>query len=258
MHIQQKGHLGWCIVLGVVFMLGLASCRTVNTQTSITPAPSLDVYLLIGQSNMAGRAPYGAADAAPIKNVYLLNDKDEWEIAKNPLNRYSTIRKEISMQRLGPGYSFAISMQQYAPQQRFGLVVNAKGGSAIKEWDEDAHFYQEAIRRAKIAAETGTLKGILWHQGETDFEDADYLAKLTALIGRLRADLGNPNLPFVAGQINNIDLINAQIEALPKHVPFTGFVSSDGLIAVDQWHFDIDSVKLMGRRYAEQIQQLQK
>lgn len=259
MNIQTWRLSLWRIAFGVICTISIASCSTTNTQHTTTQheAQPLNLYLLIGQSNMAGRAYYGVEDAAPIENVYLLNGSDEWESAKNPLNRYSTIRKEMSMQRLGPGYSFALGMHEYAPAQRMGLIVNAKGGSAIKEWDRDAHFYKEAMRRTKIAKKSGVLKGILWHQGETDFEDANYLAKLMVLIGNLREDLQQPNLPFVAGQINDIELINAQIAALPKHVPMTGFVSSEGLIAVDEWHFDINSVKLMGRRYAEQIQKLQ-
>ncbi len=45
-----------------------------------------------------------------LQNVYLLNDKGNFEPAVNPLNRYSTVRKDLSMQRLGPAYGFAKEM----------------------------------------------------------------------------------------------------------------------------------------------------
>jgi len=68
---------------------------------------------------------------------------------------------------------------------------------------------------------------------------------------------GAENLSFIAGQINNIPAINDQIATLPQVVPFTGFVSSDGLKAMDSWHFDTVSMKLLGERYAQEILKVQ-
>ena len=47
-----------------------------------------DVYLLIGQSNMAGRGTMHASDTThSIEGVYLLSDAGEVLEARNPLNR---------------------------------------------------------------------------------------------------------------------------------------------------------------------------
>jgi len=215
------------------------------------PKEALHVYLLIGQSNMAGRAPFTKQESGAIPRCYLLNDKDEWEPANNPLNRYSTIRKGLGMQKMNPGYAFAQTMLAKNKAISIGLVVNAKGGTNIRNWARGSRFYKEALKRTRTARKTGTLKGVLWHQGESDSKDARYLDKLKALIADLRKDLDEPDLPFVAGQINNVGLINDQIARLPEVVPFTGFACSDGLKAMDRWHFDARSMKLLGRRYAE-------
>jgi hypothetical protein len=222
-------------------------------------AKDLDIYLLIGQSNMSGRAPYSAAEAEPIDGVLLLNDSDTWEPATNPLNRYSTIRKDLSEQKMGLGYSFSLKMHEHCPEQEIGLVVNAKGGSSIYEWDKGDRFYDEAIRRAKIALQSGKLKGILWHQGETDENDSDYLTKITQLITNLRNDLDAANIPFIAGQINTSkdNLFNQLILDLPNSVAHTAVASNQGLRTMDQLHFDHDSTLLLGQRYAEQMQRLQ-
>ena len=66
-----------------------------------------------------------------------------------------------------------------------------------------------------------------------------------------------PELPFIAGQIDNVPSINDQIAMLPDRLPFTGFVSSEGLAIFEEWHFDATSVKLMGERYAEEILKIQ-
>ena len=246
------------ILFGLFILTGACSTTSMKNAGNAAPQNDLHLYLLIGQSNMAGRAFYAEEDALPIPGVYLLNEKDEWEIARNPLNRYSTIRKHISMQRMGPGYEFVKELRARTPSTKIGLIVNAKGGSGIQEWKQGSYFYQEAVRRTQRAISSGELKGVLWHQGETDQYDSDYLAKLEKLVQDLRVEFNNPELPFVAGQINNIKLINDQIAELPSRVPYTEFVSSDGLIAVDEWHFDLASMKLMGQRYAEKILLLQK
>ena len=221
------------------------------------PKEKLHVYLLIGQSNMAGRAVIAEEEAGEIDRCFLLNGDDEWEAAKNPLNRYSTIRKGLGMQKLNPGYSFAHAMLSGDEKVSLGLVVNAKGGTRIEQWGKGTKFYVEAVRRAKEAQKTGTLKGILWHQGESNAGNPEgYLEKLAALVADLRKDLDAPDLPFVAGQVRDVPAINEQIARLPETVPMTAFVSSDGLTATDRWHFDAASQKLLGERYAEKIKDL--
>ena len=72
----------------------------------------LHIYLCIGQSNMAGRAPYTEEDAKPIERCLLLNGEDQWEAAAIPLNKYSTVRKGIKWQKMNPSYMFAKTMLQ--------------------------------------------------------------------------------------------------------------------------------------------------
>jgi hypothetical protein len=218
------------------------------TQTADVP---LHVYLLIGQSNMAGRAPFTAAEAAVIPRCSLLNKEGKWEPAKNPFNRYSTIRKGLGMQKMNPGYAFAKTMLEKDKAISIGLVVNAKGGTSIKLWAKGSKFYKEAVKRTRLAQKTGVLKGVLWHQGESDSKDPKYLDKLKALIADLRKDLDDPKLPFVAGEVQKVKLINDQIKKLPKAVEFTGLASAKDLTTMDRWHFDAKSMKLLGKRYAE-------
>lgn len=94
-------------------------------------AQDYDLYLCIGQSNMAGRGTLIEETSGAIPDVYLFNDRNEFEKATNPLNRYSTIRKELKMQGVGPAYSFAKTMATQTGR-KIGLVVNARGGSSIQ------------------------------------------------------------------------------------------------------------------------------
>lgn len=94
-------------------------------------AQDYDLYLCIGQSNMAGRGTLTEETSGAIPDVYLFNDRNKFEKATNPLNRYSTIRKELKMQGVGPAYSFAKTMATQTGR-KIGLVVNARGGSSIQ------------------------------------------------------------------------------------------------------------------------------
>jgi len=229
----------------------------VVSAVSAADAEPRHIYLLIGQSNMAGRAAFTKAEAEPIARCSLLDREGKWTPAKNPLNIYSTIRKGAGMQKMNPGYMFARTMLEKNKAISIGLVVNAKGGTSIKSWAKGTKFYKDAVKRTKLAQKTGVLKGVLWHQGESDSKDAKYLDKLKALIADLRKDLGQPDLPFVAGQVNKVPLINDQISKLPKAVEHTGFTSSEGLTCKDRWHFDSKSMRLLGKRYAEAMLKIQ-
>ena len=107
---------------------------------------TFDLYVCIGQSNMAGRATLTPEVMDTLRNVYLLNDKGNFEPAVNPLNRYSTVRKDLSMQRLGPAYGFAKEMARQT-KRPVGLVVNARGGSSINSWLKGSKdgYYEEAL-----------------------------------------------------------------------------------------------------------------
>jgi hypothetical protein len=61
----------------------------------------------------------------------------------------------------------------------------------------------------------------------------------------------------VAGQIHAEPGLNDQLARLPDLVPFTGVAGSDGLRVMDRWHFDAESMRQLGRRYAEALRRIQ-
>lgn len=261
----MRQHLAYTICLCLSLLIGSAPLAYAENQPAHAdqaPPKDLHIYILIGQSNMAGRAPITEDIAGVIDRCYLLDDKNQWVPAKNPLNLYSTIRKAEGMQKLGPGYGFAVQMLKDNPDLKLGLIVNARGGSKIESWVGDKpEYYQALIKRVKALDDAGTIKGVLWHQGESNSDKPEqYLGQLTTLITNLRKDLGDEKLPFVAGQITNTPAmaINDQIAKLPSVVHATAVASSEGLKTQDRWHFDTESQLKLGERYAEQMIRLHK
>mgnify|MGYP001427190629 CR=1 FL=1 len=101
-----------------------------------------------------------------------------------------------------------------------GLIVNARGGSSIRSWVKNAKqsggYYDEAIRRAKEAMKYGTLKAIIWHQGEADCSNPEaYKQKLISLVKDLREDLNMPELPVVVGQISQWNWTKREAGTVP-------------------------------------------
>ena len=247
------------VPLGLAMLVVTLCSVEVRGEAQGVPDPeNLHIYLLIGQSNMAGRAAIPDDATGVLERCYLLNDKNEWEPAKNPLNRYSTVGKDLGMQKLGPGYSFAKKMLEQNPDIKIGLIVNARGGTKIEQWLGKSKLYWGIRGRAKPFKGTGQIKGVLWHQGEGNSgQPEEYLAQLKVLIGNLRSDLDDADLPFVAGQIKEGEPINAEIAKLPEAAHMTAVADAKGLTTTDRWHFDTKSQLLLGERYADQMIKLQ-
>lgn len=224
--------------------------------------PKLDLFLFIGQSNMAGRGYITDNYKGNIKNAYLLTPTGGIEPARNPLNKYSTIRKRLDLQGVGPAYSFAKAITERTGHP-LGLVVNARGGSSINSWMKGAkdNYYDEALTRIRQAMKYGTLKAIIWHQGESDSKNPEaYLLKLQELVANLRKDLNNEKLPFLVGELaewranGTSEKFNEMLRTVPQRIPNSYCVSSKELVPLineNDPHFSADSQIILGRRYAD-------
>lgn len=232
---------------------------------------TFDVYLLIGQSNMAGRGHLEAKDTAEIiEGVWLLNADGVPEPAIAPLNKYSTIRKELSLQGYNPGSEFGRIMHLETGNPIL-LVVNARGGSHVAEWQPGNvnGYFRDAVTRTREALNYGGFKGILWNQGETDVQrrTPDYPEKFSFMITELRKELEADYVPVVIGQVGrwnwapkeDIALFNDSIvPATSRLVPNCSYISSEGLERrfknkERDPHYSREAQIELGRRYAEAI-----
>ncbi|MFA5848807.1 MAG: sialate O-acetylesterase [Bacteroidales bacterium] len=235
-----------------------------TTLSTVVYSQEYDLFLLIGQSNMAGRGAMAMGDSSVIEGVYLLTPENSIEPATNPLNKYSSIRKDISMQQMSPGYGFARTIYAVSGRKVL-LVVNARGGSTIEEWTKDnpeKNYYSEAIRRTKSAMKFGRLVAILWHQGEGNSDNpGDYLTKLNSFVSNLRNDLGVKELPFIAGEIApwwnpQASKFNPVIREISKTIPYSDYVSAEGTKTATNEsdpHFNRESQIILGERYAQKV-----
>jgi hypothetical protein len=240
--------------------------------TSPSPPPAKEqfhLYLLIGQSNMAGRGALGKEREISNERILNFSKENSWVSAVEPLHTDKPIAGA------GIGMSFAREMADAEPKITIGLIPCAVGGTPLQRWQKGGDLYQQALVRAKLAMQNGMLKGILWHQGEGDSSREDtarsYGARLTQMVADLRADLGAGEVPFVAGKLGEFlaregkdgspsfwPVVNEQIAGLPAISSRTAVVESAGLKHKgDVVHFDTPSLREFGKRYAEAMKKLQ-
>jgi len=248
---------------------GAFFCHAADLE-SLPPKEKFQLFLLVGQSNMAGRGVVADDDRTPDPRVLMLNKAGEWVPAIDPMH----FDKPIA--GVGLGRSFARVVADANPGVTIGLIPCAVGGTPIDSWRPGAsyeptksHPWDDALRRTKLALRSGELKGILWHQGESDSNAElapSYEAKLHDFIQRLRTELVAPQVPFVVGQMGKFadkpwdeyrEIVNKAHQDLPGKVARTAFVPSTGLKHKgDKVHFDSASYRKLGERYAAAYLQL--
>lgn len=260
------GRYTFNIGIAIFGLLLLGASRTPDA-ISTKPDNNLHLYLLIGQSNMAGRGALDDSSKIINQNILMLTKDNTWTKAVDPLHF-----DRPAVVGVGPGLSFAREMLElYGEKEiKIGLIPCAVGGSGIDSWQVGKKFiedypYDDAIRRAKKAQERGVIKGILWHQGESDTNEkrkAMYIERLIKLVQNLRQDLQAPNLPFVAGELGyykeNFKSFNTVFNQLEQQIPHSTFVKANNLNHNgDGVHMDTPSARKLGLRYAHAMYGLQ-
>ena len=256
-----------CSIL-LTFLCSMPIVGVFGQTQNQTPDPNFHLYLLIGQSNMAGRGVVDAESKNTDARVQMLTKNLTWTTATDPLHF------DKSAAGVGPGLAFGKRMAEANPQVRIGLIPCAVGGTSIKAWLPGAedkftktHPYDDMLKRVREAQKSGVLKGIIWHQGEADrAASKTYGQSLTGLIELLRKDLNVPEVPFVAGELSSFNTnnqamtekFNAVVQGLAKTVKNYACASVEGLNHKgDHLHYNAESARILGKRYAEKMLELQ-
>ena len=191
------------LLAAVLAMGGLQAEESVSISSS---KENFHLFLLMGQSNMSGGVGLAAGDTQPVPHVLKMRwakegDEPKWAPGAHPLHP----RRPNKKARFGPGLSFAETYVADKPGVVVGLIPMAWGGRSIVQLSKGSEIYSDAIRHTKAAMQVGTLKGVLWHQGESDTVEQTrtdaYEKRLHRLVEDVRKDLGSPQLPFVVGNL---------------------------------------------------------
>ena len=220
-------------------------------------------FLLIGQSNMAGRGL--VREAEPVDNC-----DGRIKVLRN--GRWQNMYRPVNPDRDRAGTCLAESFARaYADDHtdvEVGLIPCADGGTSLNQWREGGLLFDNAINCAKLAMRTSHIVGILWHQGEGDCGENNYphsLEKISAIMDALRRELGAEDVPLLVGglgdfldkndkhpELKNYIHVSAALKEFAKISHRTAFVSAEGLSSnPDNLHFCHASLMEFGLRYYE-------
>jgi carbohydrate esterase-like sialic acid-specific acetylesterase len=233
-------------------------------------AARTQAFLLFGQSNMWGVPNPEAQDLQVNPKVEVLTlsacgqrGANQWVPAQPPLHGcVGQPGNGSNGPGVGPGDYFARTVAAAFPDDTILLVPNAIPGVSIDVFQPGQQAYNSIITRARMAQERGEIRGIIFHQGETDCGSTQtWPSRVKTVVDRLRSDLGIPDAPFVAGELLYVNPcssgMNPVINSLPNTIPNSVVVSANGNFGAVQGdgynnlHFNLAAQREFGRRYGE-------
>jgi len=229
---------------------------------NLPPKKDVWIFIMAGQSNMAGRGVVEPPDTLSNSRILTINRDNEIIIAKEPLHFY-----EPNLTGLDCGVSFARELIRHRNSITILLVPAAVGGSSSTQWLGDSlHRNVRLLSNFKTRVEAvkkyGTMKGILWHQGEADTEAKlipEYEGRLQKIFAQLRLYCDDATLPIVIGELGsfsenqaNWNLINESIHHYVSTDKQAAVVDTDDLKPKDdKVHFNSAGQRIMGERMAK-------
>lgn len=256
------------------------SPESTQASTPSQPIPSkfqgnLALFILAGQSNMSGKGKLDQQSKATHSQIFSFGNDYRWHVAKEPLDEIKDqvdfISREGKSPGVGPGISFAKTLLKHNPDLVIGLIPCAKGGSTIQGWQKklsEDTLYGSCLKRYRAASLMGSLKGLLFFQGEADALDKkkfpdlalspqSWSPKFRQFVQDFRADTQTPNLPIIYAQIGTHgapDLL-PHWEAIKKQqeeisLPYLLMITTDDLPLQDYVHYTTKSYRTIGKRFA--------
>jgi hypothetical protein len=236
---------------------------------TFVPRASAIVVLHIGHSNMAGRA----TNPPELKPFFYDTDPRLWVYAKGgtfrPAREPSAPDNQDG-QAAGPGMALLRSALAVAPAG--GQVISIGHGHSgsfagyCSSFRKGGLFYDIVMAPARELKGKVTFAGIFTMFGQSEHNATAAMQSrfsdcMAGIAQEMRADLGEPELPFVIGDyemgISRPDIaptssfaraIIAQIQMIPGKVPRSVIIPTLGFPMQDDHHFNMAGHKMWAER----------
>ena len=220
-------------------------------------------FLLIGQSNMAGRGVISEAELYTNESLKVLRN-GRWQAMYVPVNP----DREFSGRCLAESFADAYAKEHNVD---VGLIPCADGGTTLDQWAPGGLLFDNAVFQASLAKRTSKIVGVLWHQGESDCTDELsilYEEKFLKIMQAFRDKLDLHNVPFILGglgdmcegRFKNYKEVNKTLQKIAREQKMVGYASADGLTSndFDKIHFNTKSLIEFGLRYYSEFKRFEK
>ena len=284
----------------IIVLIALAICAAAcASATSRQSDGAVQVVLLAGQSNMAGAGGYFELDDETRARIDRVKQRVQLSVSGNSPQPLSYSMSKFHLEKygfaetFGPEMFIGLTLAEQNPTQEFLLIKTARGGTSLygawnPEWSADkaaienteekrrSRLYELHIRHvrdnlAQLDRDNRDYEilGMVWMQGENDaareVSARSYEENLTALINAYRTDVGEPQMPFVIGQINSTygkfragpSVVRSAMAAVAQSDPFTLLVETstnrswaDYPKHPDNTHYNTEGQQRLGRAFA--------
>lgn len=250
--------LKYLLVPTILAAWAFPSCKPAE---STPPKADTLVFIMAGQSNMAGRGTVTAADT--IKHPRVLEIDDNGTISRK---REPNTIFQGAIAGVDCGLAFGKELVPHLGPNTCVLLVQCSiSSTGIQDWLGDSTrgvpLYTNLLSRTRMGIQHGPLKGILWHQGEHNASDQSsatgYAQALSTFIQKYRNDLNQSQLPFYIGLLPSwskrpfTTVINSDIQSTANTVPFVYLIPTADLPAKpDSLHIESAGQREFGKRLA--------
>ena len=243
--------------------------------------PKFQIYLCFGQSNMEGGVPAESVDMEYVDPRFQVLATDATNADRTMGGWYPAYPRIIGLGGLCPLDYFGRTMVAVLPADyKVGVVPVASGGVDIRAFfpdtgenyiiykenpkvaKYDCKLYERLVNMARIAQQSGVIKGILMHQGEANEGQEEWLEWVKFVYDRLLSDLGlnAAEVPLLVGEVvgeaegGYAYKHNKIIAKLPEVIPTAHVISSAR--CPGDIHFSAVGYRMMGMRYAIKMLEL--
>ena len=259
------------------------------TGANAAPDPNFHIYIAYGQSNMEGNATNfdKNVDGKEHPRVKMFATTSCPRLNRPTVGEmYPAVPPMFKCdQGLSVADWFGRHMADSLPDVTIGIIPVAQGGTSIRLFDpddyknylnsaeswlkngakaygDDGNAMGRIIEVAKKAQEKGVIKGIIFHQGETDggMSNWEQIVKKTYEYMLKQLGLNAEETPFVAGEMvdgGSCAGFSSRVRGLSKYIANFGVASSKGYGSKgDGLHFTVEGYRGMGLRYAQEMLKL--
>lgn len=253
-----------------------------SNKTGVTvslPSEITDLILITGQSNTLGNnttvdysldSPHPRVLAYTNEGWQMAELYQHWDDGGHP-----GIGDRSALDKIHNNFALHFGKRLAALDENIvvGIVLVAEPGMGIRNWSAGApgmlRVEQKALTAINSLPHKSKLDGILWHQGETDWQfngTSDALAKQPAANdyypARFAAMLENLRLknwfdrdtPFICGETIKGFGVNKHLNFLNNDDDNnTACVEAEGLPSIEKGgnHFNASALRTLGQRYAD-------
>ena len=248
------------------------------------PDPNFYIFLAFGQSNMEGQGEIEKEDSDTVTDRFKMMPAIDMPSLNRTAHKWYKAVPPLCRQwsHISPLDNFGRTLVENLPEEiSVGVINVAVGGCSIDMFNEDKcedyvkttedwlqqiaaeygnHPFRVLVDAAKKAQESGVIKGILLHQGESNNGDPEWPENVKLVYERMLKELNlkGEEVPLLVGEVVSKEAgglcytHNEVIAKVPEVIPNSFVISSEGCTSKgDGYHFDAAGNRLLGKRYAE-------